>query len=236
MSIFDLLLILVVLAVSFWAAARIILRTGYSSKWLLAPFVSLVLTVIGYIKLYVDLHSLAFPIPFNFGITTILTGLMGVGVVWTIDKFTILANWILFLIVAFAPWPAGLTGASLRRTSVLPPPPPPSSASQPGRSGPTPFRGPGGSPTPTAASTPGGAASIANEDPDLGAPAASAAPTTSSGSVRIKHCVWCGESLPGSRALFHDCGSKDRPATNCAVCGAALPSEGAACLACASGQ
>lgn len=229
-SIFDLLLILVVLAVSFWGASRIVLRMGYSSKWLLAPFVSLVLTFIGYIKLYVDLHSLASPIPFNFGITTIISGVMGVGVVWTIDKFTILANWLLFLIVAFAPWPAGLTGESVRRTSDLPAPP--TSAPQPGRSVPSPFRGPGGPPTPAS----DGAGSPLNENAPQGAPAASVAPTTGAGSVRIKHCVWCGESLPGSRALFHDCGSKDRPATNCAACGSALPSDGAACTVCASGQ
>jgi hypothetical protein len=42
------------------------------------------------------------------------------------------------------------------------------------------------------------------------------APAPSARSARTKHCVWCGESLPGSRALFHYCGSKDRPVTNCA--------------------
>jgi len=40
-----------------------------------------------------------------------------------------------------------------------------------------------------------------------------------------KSCAWCGEALPGNRALFHDCGPKDRPEVFCKKCGNALSAE-----------
>jgi hypothetical protein len=38
--------------------------------------------------------------------------------------------------------------------------------------------------------------------------------------------VWCGDSLAGSRALFHDCGPSDRPPAYCANCGNGLATSG----------
>jgi hypothetical protein len=223
-SVVVLFLYLVFLAVSFWATTRIISQAGYSPAWILMPLSSLVLTIVVFIMLYVDLRSFANAFPFGVGGTTFGSGLGGVEVVWVLDMLTIFANWILFLVFAFSRWPyaadSGRRGPSQ--------PPSPGGASPHGRNAPGMAQPPG---SPTSASVSASAPSSLGVVPTTSSVAsASAAP------VRTKHCVWCGESLPGSRALFHDCGTKDRPVTNCAACGAQLPTAGAACVACAAGQ
>jgi hypothetical protein len=234
-SVFVLFLYVVFLAVSFWATTRIISQAGYSPAWILMPLSSLVLTIVVFIMLYVDLRSLAYAIPFGIGGTTFISGLSSVGVVWGLDMLTIFANWILFLIFAFSRWPfaadSGRGGAA--------PSPTPEGSQQYGRNSRGAPQPPSGSPSPTTWATHGGSHSLPGGITDAvtrDATTASAVAATSAGSVRTKHCAWCGESLPGSRALFHDCGAKDRPVTNCVACGAALPSDGAACSACAAGQ
>jgi hypothetical protein len=48
------------------------------------------------------------------------------------------------------------------------------------------------------------------------------------------YCRWCGEFLPGSRPLFHDCGSKERPAAFCRGCGTRLKEDSSFCFSCAT--
>ncbi|HWD96156.1 MAG TPA: hypothetical protein VG246_07045 [Acidimicrobiales bacterium] len=234
MSVVILVVYLVVLGVNYWATKRIITQAGYSPAWILAPLTPLVLTVVAFIMLYFDLRSFAYGI--TFGGTASVSELGRVGIVWGIDMFAIFANWILFLVFAFSRWPVTLIDSPRRGPSV---PPPPGSAPQYEQNPPGPSR-PSSSSFRSAAtsevSSPPSSTSGATDDRTRDAPTAVAAPATSAGQVRIKHCVWCGEALPGSRALFHECGSKDRPATNCAACGALLPNEGAACTACSSVQ
>lgn len=233
MGVVVLVLFLAFLAVSYWATARIIAQAGYSSAWVIVPLSSLVLTIVVFVMIFIDLRSLAEAIPFGIGGSDFGFQIRSVEVVWDIDLCSMLANWILFLVFGFSQWPATVGGDSVRST-----PSPPSGGSSPyGRNAPGPRQPSGGSFT--SASTLGHSSMSlgdANKGEASDAPPPSVPAPASAGVVRVKHCVWCGESLPGSRALFHDCGSRDRPATNCATCGGALPSEGAACAACFSAQ
>jgi len=62
------------------------------------------------------------------------------------------------------------------------------------------------------------------------------APTISSrGAVdnrRRIYCPWCAESIPGNRALGHDCGPRDRSEVYCRFCAKAFPSSTTACATC----
>jgi hypothetical protein len=180
---------------------------------------------------YVDLRSFATSVPFGVGSTSFISNLSAVGTVWDIDRFTIFANWIFFLIFAFSRWPGALVVDSARPSSS-----PPGGSPQYGLGDSRlPNPSPGSIPSPMGAtsSSPPHFQNVVGGERARDALTANATPAANAGAVRTKHCVWCGESLPGSRALFHDCGSKDRPATNCVACGAALSSEGAPCRACA---
>ncbi len=234
MGVVVLVLFVAFLAVSYWATARIIAQAGYSSAWVLVPLSSLVLTVVVFVMIYVDLRSLAEAVPFGFGGSDLGFQIKSVEVVWDIDLCSMLVNWILFLVFGFSRWP-GTAGADAGGRT--PTPPPASGASPYGRNVPGPLRPPGASFA--SASRPGSSPTLVgsvNEVDPRDASTSSAPPPSTAGGIRVKHCVWCGEALPGSRALFHDCGSSDRSATNCATCGGALSGEGAACAACSSGQ
>jgi hypothetical protein len=230
-GIVALLLVLIFLGVSYWGASRVITQAGYARAWILVPLTPLVLTVVVFIMAYVDLRSFATSVPFGVRSTSFISNLSAVGTVWDIDRFTIFANWIFFLIFAFSRWPGALVVDGARPSSS-----PPGGSPQYGLDDSRlPKPSPGSSPSPMGAtpSSPPHFQNVVGGERARDALTANATPAANAGAVRTKHCVWCGESLPGSRALFHDCGSKDRPATNCVACGAALSSEGAPCRACA---
>lgn len=231
---FVLILYLVFLAVSFWATTRIITQAGYSPAWILMPLSSLVLSLVVFVMLFVDLRTLLGAFPFGIGGTVSFSEVGVIEVLWHLDMLTILANWILFLIFAFSRWPfAGDPGQRGRKVPV-----PQGGAPTYGRHAPDPSQPSGTSTVSSALRATDRAPSVARElsgDDMGGAGAPGAVAGAHARPARTKHCVWCGEPLPGSRALFHDCGTKDRPATNCAACGAVLASDGATCLACAAG-
>jgi hypothetical protein len=232
-SIPILILFLAILVVSYWAATQIITRAGYSSAWILAPLAPLVLTVAAFIKLYIDLRSIPYALPFGVDWTSYISGLSAVGILWTIDVFALFANWILFLIFAFTRWPAALAAGAGPRSSA---PLPSSGGDLPsGRKFPGRPRSPGDSVLSTTTPSPGDSPwspRSATGESTRNVPTTNASAAPAAGVVRGKYCVWCGESLPGSRALFHECGPRDRPATNCVTCGAVLPGEGVPCPAC----
>jgi hypothetical protein len=114
--------------------------------------------------------------------------------------------WVFFLIFAFRPWPS-LEGAAAGgpRPTVVP--------AVAGRAG-----APGAGQTRTTTWS------------------ALAAPTVASrGAVDTRrriYCAWCGERIPGNRALGHDCGPKDRPEVICRFCGQAFPEGTTLCPTC----
>jgi len=208
------LILLGLIGLNYWATSRIIRQAGYSSLWILLPIAPLVLTIICYIIFWHDVH------------TVLLGGTLGVGgintdgFVWHLDQIAIFLNWLFYLVFAFSRWPVSSTH---RAPSVEGPSAPTAARANPL---PSPVR-----PTPTTALpitrvVPSSAAS-----PGTGPAVVPSAPVAKG----AQFCPWCGEALPGNRALFHDCGPKDRPATFCKSRGTALVAGATVCSACGVG-
>lgn len=205
-----------IFVLNLWATARIIGQAGYSRLWILLPLVSFVLTF-------------AAIVTFSHDLLLILLGeSQGLGTaegLWVFAGLSWAATWVFFLVFAFSRWPVtSLAGA---RGHEGPRPEPPASPWT-SRPGPT-YR-----PQLPAVTKPRDAASPSGDLAENVPPApAVVAPSPTSGPASVRHCAWCGEPLPGNRAFFHECGSRDRPATHCVTCGAALPNDGAPCATCA---
>jgi len=69
-----------------------------------------------------------------------------------------------------------------------------------------------------------------------GGPRPTVVPTVASrGAVDTRrriYCPWCGEHIPGNRALGHDWSPKDRPEVICRFCGQAFPEGTTLCPTC----
>ncbi len=213
-----LVIFVALVALNFWATTRIIAQAGYSSWWILLPLTPVVLTIIMFVTLSHDIHSLF------FGGTTWIVGLNGVGVIWNLDRAS-LFTWVFFVVFAFSRWPVTQAADSAPRSAAPPP-----------GVGPSHHRPYGQRPSGGVSSRDVSVSDVAPQpnaaDGDIGPVVVAPPPRPVSASV--KHCVWCGESLPGSRALFHDCGPRDRPATHCATCGSGLVGQSGACLTCSA--
>jgi hypothetical protein len=203
-------------ALNYWAMRRIIAQAGYSPLWILLPLAPLVLTIISFFVLWHDIDAIAFGGSIGF------FGIDSIGFIWHLDQLSVVVNWAFFIVFAFSRWPVsegrptpstgrlpetfrGTLGGSVPNTGVSPEPLVVS------RGMPQSAAGPAAEPT-------------AQPDAPANVPAAKR--------PGVKFCAWCGEPLPGNRALFHDCGPKDRPATFCKNCGTALPAGASQCNAC----
>ena len=198
---------------NYWATSRIIAQAGYSPLWILVPVAPFVLTIICIIIWVTDVRSAFYGGGFVFGSFT------NVGLAWHLDEISIFVNWIFFLVFAFSRWP--VSGAH-HPPSVVTPRPPDSFRATPGPASVPP--------------TPGATVASARVVPASGAGPGSG-PAVASPSLAkrtgAQFCPWCAEPLPGNRALFHDCGAKDRPETFCKNCGKALPTGSSVCNECA---
>lgn len=209
----QLLIALALVALNYWATARIIAQAGYSRTWILLPLAPLILTVICFFILWHDLNA------FIFGGSIGFLGIDSVGFWWHLDQVSIFLCWLAFIVFAFSRWPAS---NGWRSTDGATPPLPQSTGAETvgaTAAAPQPASAPVTRARPASAAGPGAGPAVA-----------SSAPVKKTGA---QFCVWCGEATPGNRALFHDCGPKDRPETFCKNCGTALPAESAACTACA---
>jgi hypothetical protein len=227
-SIVQLIIYIGVTALTYWALLRIITAAGYSNVWMALPISTMFLTWLCYIIFWSDLHGIYFGGAFSFG----FSGFNQVSIPWTLDEISIVLNWLFFLVIAFSGSPIGerFAGSLPSRSappapmnygapaSTLPPPPDPVTATRPV---PPSAAGPVNvvRPMPPSAAGPGGGGAAV---PGATAPKRPGA----------QFCAWCGESLPGNRALFHDCGPKDRPETNCKNCGTSYPAGSTTCASC----
>jgi hypothetical protein len=209
-----LLVILGLLFLDYWATLRIITQAGYSYLWILLPLAPLVLTIVCYVILWNDLHGIFVSDNFGFG------GINNASLFWHLDEVSIFLNWLFYLVFAFSRWP--VTGTP-RAPDAAAPLTPDSTRSVP--------RSPSSRPAPSA---PIPSARVVSSAAGPGAGPASTADPPPSRRPAALACAWCGESLPGSRSLFHDCGPKDRPVTFCKNCGTALPPGSTECNSCSA--
>jgi hypothetical protein len=210
----ELLLAIGLMALMFIATARIIAQAGYSTLWILVPLSPLVLTAICFFILWHDLNVVVFGGSIGF------IGISTVGFVWHLDQVSVLLNIGFYLLFAFSRWPIAGTRHDRDDDGPLP--------TQSGRAVPS---GPGSGPVvaPNRVVSPRGMPTSA-AGPGAGPATASMAPTPKKQGTQF--CPWCGEATPGNRALFHDCGPKDRPHTFCKNCGSALPAGSTECTSC----
>jgi hypothetical protein len=241
-SIIELIIYIGVTGLTYWALLRIITNAGYSNVWMALPISTMFLTWLCYIIFWSDLHGIYFGGAFDFG----FSGFSQVSVPWTLDEISIVLNWIFFLMIAFsgsqiterfmpsrsAP-PAQMNYGG--PASTLPPPPDPVNAVRPAPpSAAGPGAGPIVRPAPPSAAGPGAGPIVRPAPPSAAGPGAGPAGLPGAAGARpgAQFCPWCGESLPGNRALFHDCGPKDRPETHCKNCGTPFAAGSAQCASC----
>lgn len=208
----ELLIFVGLLFLNYWATMRIIAQAGYSPLWILLPLAPLVLTTLCYIIFWVDIHEVFFGGGFGvgFGIDS------HVSLIWHLDELSIFLCWLFFIVFAFARWP--VSGERHPREAGGPPP------SRADRSRPA-------SPSPAPAD-PVGVARFGTTPSIRSAAGPAVAPSAPAVRKNAQYCAWCGEALPGNRALFHDCGSKDGPETFCKFCGTAFAVGTTQCNSC----
>ena len=212
----QLIITLGAVALTYFAMSRIIAQAGYSSIWILLPIAPVVLTIICYVILWHDLNAIIIGGPIGF------FGVDSVGLFWHLDQIAFVLNWIFFLVFAFSRWP----GSVIRHVTDVDAP------SAPQYSRPV-TRGPGsGLPAPPDPVIPQRVATASAAGP--GATPAVVPSTPGVKKPGAQFCAWCGEALPGNRALFHDCGSRDRPETHCKNCGTVFVSGSSECASCAT--
>jgi len=203
---------------NFAAAVKVIGQSGFSWWWAILPFTPFALTIACFVTLWNRTHQFALGGQFGF----LGLNYAEIGVVFRADEYALLVSWAAFLIFAFLRWPVSgdhdeLDERAHRRSfrrRVEAAIEVPVEAKQPRVS----------------AREPRATKSRARVE---AAPVENAPVSRRAAAPPLKHCAWCGEPLPGSRALFHDCGDKDVPPEFCTKCGTALGEDSDDCLVCA---
>jgi len=217
-------LTIAILVINYLAVARIINQAGYSPRYMVIPLAPFGFLIACVVVLYRDLHGL------EFGGRYLFLGINNIGILWELFWISLLVNWAIFLVFAFTRWPAGTPASPRARRSRR-------SQAEPELRGFSPAEVAAARPSKRFGAGGPGYATNASAGPTMlgDVPEVTAAAPFSAASARaltVKHCVWCGEALPGSRALFHDCGPTDRDPDFCAKCGSTLDAGSASCLSC----
>jgi hypothetical protein len=195
-------------ALDYWALTRIISKAGFSRAWIVIPLLPVVLTIACTVITYHDLQDSLYGNSTGFlGFSTGFFGFSRVGFLWDLDLISLFLNWLFFMFFAFIEWPNARGGGG----PISP------SGGQPGS------HVTSGAPA-SSGTRPRGV--TRDYGPTTAAPVAAPTASPSAPAPIVKHCVWCADALPGSRALFHDCGPKSRPPIFCEKCGSTLNNVG----------
>jgi hypothetical protein len=212
MGIIGLFIWLCIAGVNYFATAKVITKAGYSGWWILIPLLPVFLMIATFAVFDLEVHPLV-----SSGFT-VFPSFTGIRYMLVIDIIGGLFTWIMFLVFAFSAWPVAGSSHTFR----------PLVAS--GETTGATFGPSGGAPAqvgsgPRTSSPRPGATPIAPQSPG---------PRSAVQAGRkIVFCAWCGESIPGNRALGHDCGPKDRSEVFCRYCGTAFTPGSTTCAICA---
>jgi len=214
----DLVILLGILALNFFAVAKIITKAGYSPKWIWVPLTPVCLWFFTFILLTVDVRTIVLA---NNATVSLPVSLGNFLLLEVIDFLSVVVTWVFFLIFAFSTWPVSVARRETRsfeadpRTTFVP-------ASRPWAGAPalTPdIPGSGAATTTLAHSRPVPAS-------------AQTLPPPSVEKSRIIYCSWCGNQRASDAVAIHHCGSLDRPAVYCMNCGTPLGSGAPTCTSC----
>lgn len=222
----DLVILLGILALNFFAVAKIITKAGYSPKWIWVPLTPVCLWFFTFILLTVDVRTLVLA---NNATVSLPVSLGNFVLLEVIDFLSVVVTWVFFLIFAFSTWPVSVARPETRsfnadpRTTFVP-------ASRPraGSPGLTPDISGSGAPT----TMPAHARPVSLSASASASASAQTWPPPSVEKPRVIYCSWCGNQRASDAVAIHHCGSLDRPAVYCMNCGTPLGSGALTCTSC----
>jgi hypothetical protein len=214
----DLVILLGILALNFFAVAKIITKAGYSPKWIWVPLTPVCLWFFTFILLTVDVRTIVLG---NNATVSLPVSLGNFLLLEVIDFLSVIVTWVFFLIFAFSTWPVSVARWETRsfeadpRTTFVP-------ASRPRAGAPA-----------LTPDIPGSGAATTMPAHSRPVPAsAQTLPPPSVEKSRIIYCSWCGNQRASDAVAIHHCGSLDRPAVYCMNCGTLLGSGAPTCTSC----
>jgi hypothetical protein len=214
----DLVILLGILALNFFAVAKIITKAGYSPKWIWVPLTPVCLWFFTFILLTVDVRTVVLA---NNATVSLPVSLGNFLLLEAIDFLSVIVTWVFFLIFAFSTWPVSVARRETRsfeadpRTTFVP-------ASRPRAGAPV-----------LMPDIPGSGAATTTPAHYRPVPAsAQTLPPPSVEKSRIIYCSWCGNQRASDAVAIHHCGSLDRPAVYCMNCGTPLGSGAPTCTSC----
>jgi hypothetical protein len=219
------LLALMFAGLNYLAWSNLIAKSGHFSRWLAVPIAPVVTVILTYIVIFLQkpnffdpFHNLRFDTSYLMGLllTLVILGHLSfrefgfISFMFLIDVLAVVGL-IGFVLFSLSSWPTA-HGGSVGRREI----PNVRAAARA---------------TPMAASSAEGVTT----GPTATTASASTPESQSRGPVdsrRRIYCAWCAESIPGNRALGHDCGPRHRPKIYCHFCGNAFPGGTGHCPAC----
>jgi hypothetical protein len=219
-----LIIVLCLVLITFVAITLVIVKAGFSRAWIFVPLTPLACWVATIVVIRIQLHA--------FVSTGLVTSFYPgtIGTMFELDWATLGIAWIFFLVFAFSSWPMAPAQVSSERSPTKGQRPQPVH----GGSG-------GGSAGPRNAPGQSGSRYPMPRGPGFGTLGFVAGPATATHESAMTpgrsdqlatFCSRCGDSIPGNRALAHNCPKSGEPATHCRYCGKSYPEGAEECPSC----
>jgi predicted RNA-binding Zn-ribbon protein involved in translation (DUF1610 family) len=215
----DLVITAGVVLVTFLAVAAIITKAGFARPWLLVPLAPVIAWSVTIVLLRIRFHSFV-----NVGVMasivpSTLSSIYGtkIAAMFTIDWVTLADAWLFLLFFAFARWPIEASDHSLRRSG------PSRNVTKADREGDLPIQSVASPQAPSHRPPPRGPGFGALAFvPGPGTPVQKNATTIAERQANRQlatFCARCGDSIPGNRAIGHECPNAGEPMAFCRYCG-----------------
>jgi len=228
----DLIITAGVVFVTFLAVVAVITKAGFARAWLLVPLAPVIAWVVTIVLLRLRFHSFV-----NVGIMasivpSTLSSIYGTTItaMFTIDWVTLAGAWLFFLFFAFSRWPIDTSELASRRAG------PSLRVIEADRGGDVPIQSDSSPHVPSHHPVPRGPGFGAlTFIPGPGSPTQKSATTVAERTTNRElatFCARCGESIPGNRAIGHQCPNVGKPNIFCRYCGGPNSAESRACPKC----